>query len=176
MSELFDQIVSQRGSLERLVARIPGFRGYQDKAARRKADRLLRDHIADQIAQRITHLVRIENQILDGGGLKYMSKTRTVKDRIQMYHDKIMAAAPGYSAMWAAEKIGPEELEKLYSFDEAQIRYAQKIDESLAALEQAAEKKKGIEEALDALGALATEAHKAFDLREDVLRNLDKSL
>ena len=47
MSDLYDQIVSQRGQFERLIARIPGFRGYVDKGARRTADRMLRDQIAD---------------------------------------------------------------------------------------------------------------------------------
>ena len=53
MSELYDQIVSQRGSMQRLLARIPGFRGYQDKAERRNADMMLRDHIAGELAKRV---------------------------------------------------------------------------------------------------------------------------
>jgi hypothetical protein len=176
MSELYDQIVSQRGSLERLFARIPGFRGYQDKAARREADRMLRDHIAGEIAQRIQRFVRIEKTALDTIGLSAMSKTRSVKDRVQLYHDRVKAAAPGYSAMWAAVKIGSEELEKIYSFDEAQIRYVDKFDEALTTLEKAAADVQGFDEALTALDTLAVEANEAFKLREDVLTNLDKSL
>jgi hypothetical protein len=176
MSELYDKIVSQRGSLERLFARLPGFAGYQDKQARRKADRMLRDHIAGEISKRVNRFVQIENKILDGGGLAYMSKTRSVKDRIQLYHDRVKVAAPGYSAMWAANKIGAEELEKLYSFDEAQIRYVDKLAETLDALDNAVTKKEGIEDALAAVEQIASEANDAFSLREDVLTNLDKSL
>jgi hypothetical protein len=85
-------------------------------------------------------------------------------------------AAPGYSAMWAANKIGAEELEKLYSFDEAQIRYVDKLAETLDALDNAVTKKEGIEDALAAVEQIASEANDAFSLREDVLTNLDKSL
>ncbi len=176
MSDLYDQIVSQRGSLESLVARIPGFRGYQDKAARRKADRMLRDHIAEQIDSRVSRMVQIEKLILDDGGLAYMSKTRSAKDKMQLYQDRIKAAAPGYSAMWAATKIDSEELQKLYSFDENQIRYADKFDAALDKLEQAVKNKEDINAALAELDSLAVEANDAFALREDVLTNLDKSL
>jgi hypothetical protein len=176
MSDLYDRIVSQRGSLERLVARIPGFKGYQDKAARRKADRMLRDFIVGEIDKRVSRMVQIEKLVLDKAGLSYMSKTRSTKDKMQMYQDRLKAAAPGYSAMWAANKIGAEELEKLYSFDENQIRYADKFDKALDALEKAVSSKEGIDDALAALDQLAQEANDAFLLREDVLTNLDKSL
>jgi hypothetical protein len=176
MSELYDKIVNQRGSFERLVARIPGFRGYQDKTARRKADTMLRDHIADQINEKIQRFVRIQNVILDKAGMSYMSKARTVKDKIQLYHDRVKAAAPGYSAMWAAVKIDSEELEKIYSFDEAQIRYVDKLNEALDTLEKAVNSKEGIDAALDAVDALAGEANEAFNLREDVLTNINKAL
>ncbi len=53
MSDLYDQIVNQRGSFEQLLARLPGFRGYVDKGARRTADRMLRDHLSDQLGQRV---------------------------------------------------------------------------------------------------------------------------
>lgn len=178
MSTLYDQIISQRGSLERLVARIPGFRGYQEKAARREADRMLRDYIAGEIATRITRFARMENRLLDIGGLAYMSKTRSTKDRIQLFHDRVKAAAPGYSAMWAAVKIGEEELEKVYAFDEAQIRYVEKLDNGLAALDKALNENNSIaiDEALAELDVIAHEANDAFSLREDVLTNLNKSL
>ena len=60
MSDLYDKIISQRGGFENLVAKIPGFRGYLDNKARRSADRLVRDHIADEYAARIDRFSDIE--------------------------------------------------------------------------------------------------------------------
>lgn len=176
MSELYDQIVSQRGKLENLVARIPGFRGYIDKKARRSADRMIRDYLAGQLAQRVKRLTEIEKIILDNGGLAFMSETSSAKTKLQTFHDRVQAAAPGYSGFFEAVKIGAEEMEKLYSFDEAQVRYVEKFDEALTALEQAARKNEGLGEAISALNQVAIEANEAFILREDVLTNLDKSL
>ena len=47
-SELYNEIVAQRGSLENLIAKIPGFKGYHEKNARRQADKLLRQHLVQQ--------------------------------------------------------------------------------------------------------------------------------
>lgn len=176
MSDLYDQIVSQRGTFKNILARIPGFRGYNNNADRRTADRMLRDYIAGEMAQRVNRLANIEKALVESGGLSYMSSTRSAKTKLQTYHDRIKAATPGYSGFFAAVRIGEEEMEKLYSFDEAQIRYADRFDEALNALEQAVASKEGIAEAISALDALTIEANEAFSLREDVLTNLDKSL
>ncbi len=176
MSELYDRITSQPGSLERLIKRIPGFSGYLDKKARRTADRLLRDHIADELTRRINRLAEIEKTILDNGGLSYMSKTSSAKTKLQHFRDLVKTAAPGYSGIMEAIKIGPDEMDKLYSFDEALIAYADKFDGALNTLAKAATDKTGINEAIAGLDALTIEANDAFTLRDDVLTNLSKSV
>ena len=99
MSELYDKIVSERGSFEKMVASIPGFKGYQDKQERRKADTMLREFAAGKIQQLVDKLVQTEKLILDNIGMSYMSRTRDLKGRIQLYHDKVSTAAPKYSGM-----------------------------------------------------------------------------
>jgi len=104
-----------------------------------------------------------------------MSKTASIKTKLQTYHDRVKAAAPGYSGFMEAIKVGEDELNQLYSFDEAQVRYADRFDEALTALETAATKE-AIDGALAEFDALTIEANRAFDLREDVLTNLSKDL
>ena len=176
MSELYDQIVNQRGSVERLMARMPGFGGYIERASRRTADRMLRDYIAGEIDKRISRFAAIEKSLVDNGGLMHMAKTKSAKTKIQTYHDRVKAAVPGYSGFFAAVKIDEQALERLYSFDEAQIRYVDKFDEALAQFETAVNDQDEIDTAIGALDSLAMEANDAFKLREDVLTNLDKSL
>jgi hypothetical protein len=88
----------------------------------------------------------------------------------------VKAAFPGYSGFFAAVKIDEEALDRLYSFDEAQIRYVDRLDEELNKLEEAVKSKGDVSAAIAAVDALAAEANEAFKLREDVLTNLDKSL
>lgn len=169
MSELYDRIVQERGSLERLVARIPGFRGYQENQARRTADRMLRDYLTTQIQQRLDRFIRIEKLMIDSDGMAYMTRTRNVKSKLQQLKDKVNAASPGYSGMWAQLKIGPDEMERLYAFDEAQIRYVEGFDAGLDAIESAVGEPDELDQAIVNLDTLVVEALNAFDLRDDVI-------
>ncbi len=176
MSELYENIVNQRGGFEKILARIPGFSGYIDRAARRTADRMIRDYVAGLMTEQVNRLINVEKSLLKNGGLQYMSETASVKTKLQTYRDRIKAAAPGYSGFMAARKIEAEQLEKLYAFDEAQMRYADQFAVAIEALSTAVKEKSGIEEAIEALDALTIEANEAFSLREQVLIDLDKSL
>lgn len=176
MSDLYDKIISQRGSFENLVAKIPGFRGYLDNKARRAADRLVRDHVAGEYDARIARFGDIEKALLDGGGLSYMSKTNAVKSELQHLHDLIATAAPGYSGAFEQIKITSEDLEKIYSFDEAMIRYVDQLDAVLNTFETAASSKTGIEEALTGVDKVVSEAEQAFSLRDDVITQLSKGV
>ncbi len=173
MSELYDRIVAQRGSLERLVARIPGFKGYHEKQGRRHADRLLRDHIADEIQKRIDRLVRIENSLLDKIGMGALTSTRDAKNKVQIYHDTVKTAAPKYDGWFAYVKIDTEDYDRIYSFDEAQIRYLDQFDEALAGLEQAVTAPDTLTSAADKLYAVAQEALDAFSLRDDLITGFE---
>ena len=177
MSEMYDQIVSQRGSFEKLLARIPGFRGYIEKATRRTADRMVRDYVAEVLTQKINRLAALEVSLLDAdGGLQYMSETRSAKDKLQTFRDRVRAAAPGYSGFMDAVKVDEEALDRLYNFDEAQIRYADQFDNALNVLEVAINSGQGVNEAIRALDLLTREANEAFGMREDVLTDISKSV
>lgn len=174
-SELYNQIMSQKGSFENLMMKIPGFKGYQEKQARRTADRLLREHLANEIDAHIKKFGRLQNKLLDGGkGLSYMARAREVQAQIQMYHDKVETAAPKYSGMWAQVKVTEETLDRIYAFDEAQFRFLTQLDTALANFESAIESGEGIEDAMDEVYDTAATASEAFDLRDDEILNLDK--
>lgn len=176
MSDLYSRISGERGSFERLLMRIPGFEGYMNNKARRSADRMVRDYIADRLSERINRLAEIERVLLDAGGLSYMSKTNAVKGRMQLYHDRVKTAAPGYSGFFADIEVGPDQLETIYMFDELQIKYSDQFQTALDTLAQAVSDKAGIDEAITALDRLAGEANESFSKRDDLLTGLSNSL
>jgi len=130
---------------------------------------MLRDHIAKLISQKVNKLISIEKIILSNAGIAYMGKTRDVKGKLQLYNDKIATAAPKYDGMWAQMKIESEQLEEIYAFDEAQMRYVDRIDAALDTLQSAALNNDGLDAAIFELDNVITEAIEAFDLRDDVL-------
>ncbi len=175
-SELYHEIVSQRGSFEKLVARIPGFKGYHEKNARREADELLRRHLASELQNLVDRFGKVERRILDNGGLSHMSRTREVKTKLQSYVDRVKSEMPGYSGMWATLKVDEDALDRLYAFDEAQFRYKFKLDTEIMKLEDSVKGDEDFSDAIDAVNDAAEEAIQAFKLREDAILRLNDTL
>jgi hypothetical protein len=175
MSDLYNQIVNDRGSLERLMARLPGFSGYIDRGTRRDADRILRDTLAENVDRQIKRLAQIERRLLDNGGLKYMTRTQDAKNKLQMYHDRLKGAAPGYSGFFEAVKIDAEELDFLYGFDELQMVSIDRLTAALDTLSKAAEGNGDIDAAISELDTLARSVNDAYLQRHEKLLNLQIS-
>lgn len=174
MSSLYDKIVGQRGSLEALMSRIPGFRGYMEMSGRREADRSVRDHLKIAFNAQINRLANIETEMINQGGLLHMDRTKSLKTKLQNLQARIATDTPGYSGFFAANKIGPDELEKIYAFDEAMGRYVDSIAEALDTLNTTVMSGNSdqIPTALAGLDATLMEAHEAYDLRETLLTDL----
>lgn len=173
MDDLYARIVSERGAIEKLVARLPGFGGYMEMSARRQADRLVREHVAEQLTLQIKRMAQIEKLLLDSGGLRYMSQTRSAKTKFQTFIDRIATDTPGYSGFFEAVKIGPDDLQVVYAFDLALLDYADQFKARLDALQEATLSGAGVDEAIRALDALTMEANEAYSLRDNVLKGIE---
>lgn len=173
VDDLYAKIVGQRGGMQKLVARIPGFRGYSEMSARRQADRLIREYVAGELKQQLNRLPTIEKMILDEGGLAHMSKTRSAKSKFQTFVDRVATDVPGYSGFFDAMKVGSDDLEVIYAFDYALMEYVDAFKGKLDALQEAATTGQGVEEAIRTLDALTIEANQAYDMRENVLKGIE---
>ena len=173
MDDLYARIVRERGKLENLIDKVPGFRGYNEMSARRQADRLIREHVADRLKAQLNRLTEIEKTLLDQVGLSYMSKTRSAKTKFQTFIDRIATDSPGYSGFFDAIKIDAEDLEVAYAFDRALLDYVDKFEEKLNALQDAAQRGEGVDEAIRELDALTIEATEAYSLRDSVMKGIE---
>lgn len=175
MTDLYDRIVGDRNALEGLLSKIPGFKGYMEMSSRREADRMIRDHVAGRFKPLIDRLASLETEMLSSGGFSYMERTKSIKTKLQNIHTRIAVDSPGYSGFFASNKIGPDELEKIYAFDAAMERYADEIAVALDTLQTAVRAGgEGIPDALAGLDAKIAEAHQAYDLREQVLNGISE--
>jgi len=48
MSDILSQVTGQQDFLKKILAKIPGFKGYIERGDRRMSDKLLREKIADE--------------------------------------------------------------------------------------------------------------------------------
>lgn len=172
MDDLYQKIVNQRSGMAWLIGKVPGFRGYMEMTSRRTADRMLRDHVVLQYKQLMNEFVNLETKLLRAGGLSYMAQTKDIKTKFQTFIDRIATDSPGYSGFLAANKIDAEDLETIYAFDEAMIRYTEQIAETLTQLRTAIDSRQDIPTAIDNLDNQMVEANQAYDLRDDVVKGI----
>lgn len=171
-TDLYEKIVSERHGLERIVAKIPGFKGYKEMSARREADRMIREHVVKLLKEQMNRLVSAEKKMMQSGGLAAVGRSKDAKMKFQTYIDRVNTAAPGYSGFYSANKIGPQDLEKVYAFDASLLDYVEKFREQIDHLGKTIAEKGDLDQAVGLLQALAEEANSAFSLRDNVLTEI----
>ncbi len=172
MDDLYQRIVKDRRGFTWLAGKLPGFAGYMEMTSRRTADRLVRDHVAGQLKTLLVRFASIETDMIRSGGIGNMSASKSVKTKFQTLIDRIATDAPGYSGFFAATRIGGDELENIYAFDEAMLRYEESIGAALDLLSKAVSANDGVVQAISSLDTLMQEANAAYDLREDILKGI----
>ncbi len=173
MSDLYNRMSTEhQGLVEGLLRRLPGFKGYEDMQDRRVADTQLRNELARLLKEQLTTLSQAEKAVLNAGGLSFMSKMRDAHSKLQLFADRISAAMPGYAGFFASTKIGPAELQQIYTFDADLFDFVDKIREKVASIQAAGNNKDPLEKAIGDLETLMTEANNAFSNRDNLIRKM----
>jgi HAMP domain-containing protein len=138
----------QTGTLEKILNAIPGYGGYRDKQLRRDADRLLREHIATELAEQGRNLPGLQRQLIDAGQLRLVDDLERVSRGLQTLGDQVRTAARGYSGFFDAVKVREAELDALYEFDQELLAEISHLSEGISALETAISAQAGIAEGI----------------------------
>lgn len=172
MSDLISKIKADRSGLERILAKIPGFRGYTEMTARRAADRMIREHIVKGLREQLQRLVEVEKKMLKSGGISGAGAARDAKTQFQIFIDRVNTAAPGYSGFYDARKVGADELENIYIFDAALLEYVTKFQEAIDALDNTVTTKGDLAAAVGAIATVASEANSTMNQRDNVVTQI----
>ena len=103
--------------IEALAGRIPGLGTYRDRERRRDTDKLLRDYLSKLMLESKAQLQDFSLDLIKHGKLEPMDDLDRLASHIQQISDTIKHAGYGYSGIFDVEKIGGEELDRLYEFD-----------------------------------------------------------
>ena len=173
MTDLFNQIRADRNPMQRLMAHLPGFHGYQASTDRRAADRMIREHVVAGLNGQMSALIAAQKTILSSpNGLASMSKLHDIQSQFQVFIDRVNTAMPGYAGFYDAIKVHPDDLQKLYTFDAALVEYVDQFKTAIEALQTAANSSEGLDAAISGLQSLITEANTTFNQRESVITGI----
>lgn len=121
MNDGVERALERRNFIERIAAKIPGFRGYLDAELRRDVDKLQRDWLAAQVDRARSAL---QGQVRDwsrSGNLANLDLASSIDKGLDRLANRIRHADYGSSGFFDPVKIRDSELERLYAFDLALI-------------------------------------------------------
>lgn len=168
MADFFQRITEMQGTLEDLVRKVPGFKGYLAKEDRRAADRLLREHLVRVFEEQLNEFNRLQKRMIDVGGIMYMELAQGITGQLQTFIDRVESAAEGYSGLFDPVKVKEEELDRLYAFDNGLLIYEGQLQDGLEAL-RGAIGGEGVRDVLYSLDELVAEANDTFKRRSEAI-------
>jgi type VI protein secretion system component VasF len=123
--DLYAEAKNQMRLGERIVAAIPGFRGYKEKELRRESDKLIRNHLYLKLSKAKNDLKSVFQKLSDR---RYFD-VLTDMDRLVAKFDRITAkvnhASYGYAGFFNIVKVKEENLDRMINFDNQLVNAAE---------------------------------------------------
>lgn len=114
---VYEKVKSEMRLSERILAELPGFRGYKEKELRREADRLIRDHLYRRLVEAKNEVKEAFQKLSEQRRhdvLNDVDKLVMIFDRIA---EKINHAPYGYTGFFDVVKVEEEDLDRMINFD-----------------------------------------------------------
>jgi len=169
MGDLYKRVSEARTGLEKLIGKIPGYKGYKEKEMRRESDKLLRETIARQMEVQRQRMDELQKQLITAGRFEYLDEMGNAVTKLQTFIDRVRKATYGYAGLFDAVRVREEELDRLYDFDNQLLEYAERLSAALDNLETSIPGGEGLAEAVRQVLSICAEANRAFDEREQVI-------
>jgi hypothetical protein len=169
MGDIYEKVKGSRNLLEKLGSIIPGWKGYQERQERRKADQLMRQTLAEKMAAQRKRLDVAQQELINSGKIDLVDDVGRAVTQLQTFIDRVRLASYGYAGLFDAVKINQDELEQLYNFDLALFEYVGRLDTANDRLREAVETGEGLKEVIRIVQDICREANSTFDEREHVI-------
>lgn len=169
MSDLYDRVVSQQDALKKLIAKIPGFKGYFEMVDRRQADKVLREVIADRFQVQWTRLSAIQRDMVKAGKIDLIDDLEEASIKLRTFVDRVKTASYGYTGFFDAIKINEAELTQLYQYDLTMVQLGEDVSAAIDNLEASIDTD-GFTAALRNTVQKAQDSIDAFNKRSELMK------
>ncbi|MBQ7567833.1 hypothetical protein IJT17_03420 [bacterium] len=157
--------------LAALANKIPGYKGYAERAERREVDSIQREYLAKRLTQIKSVLQTVQEDCLAEGNLDAMEPCDRMGNKIDRLVERIRHASRGYAGFFDAVKVNEEELARIYEFDLALVVNVNSIEEGVQGLNTAIGD--NFSGAVRALRSSLDELDSKLDERDRVLKGVE---
>ena len=169
MGDILEKVKEGRTGLEKLTDFIPGWKGYQERQASRNADQVLRQVLAEKLADQRKRLDTAQKDMIKHGRIDLVDDIGSAVTQLQTFIDRIRTASYGYSGLFDAVKINEAELAQMYNFDVALVEFVERLDAANNRLRKAIPTGEGLDEIVRIVQDICREANSTFDQREHLI-------
>jgi hypothetical protein len=156
---------------ERILAELPGFRGYKEKELRRESDKLIRNHLYLKLTEARNDLKEIFQKLSDSRLLEVLTDMDRFIMRFDRVSEKINHASYGYAGFFNIVKVNEEKLDKMSDFDTGLLDNVNKIVEETTVFKEEVMKQnfEKVREHIQNLSDMLEELEETFSGREEVI-------
>ncbi len=162
MSSNYEKVKGERGWLESLIGKIPGYKGYKEKEMRREADSLLRGALVRDFTLQLNRLAPMQSALLDQGGIELMDDIGAVKTSLQTLIDRIKNAAQGYAGFFDAVRVKEDELDRLEQFDAQLVDEVSRVSAAFDFLDKAIQENGDVKAAIASARSIVQRSQRPF--------------
>lgn len=171
---MYEKAKGEMRFTERILAELPGFRGYKEKELRRESDRLIRNHLYERLTIARRDLKETFQKLSDSK----MQEVLTDMDRFIMRFDrvseKINHASYGYAGFFNVVKVEENKLDKMIEFDNGLLDSVEKLVTEADTFKKEAAKQnfEKTRDHMDNLENTLEELEENFDGRDEVVKGV----
>lgn len=171
MTDIYDVVSEDQDPIKKLLAKIPGFKGYVERGDRRMSDKILRETIAKDYETQYQRISSLQRDLISGGGLAYIDDLENAAIKLRQFIDRIKTASYGYAGLFDAVKIKEEELANIYAYDLTLLEHVNQVSSAIDNV-GASIGSDGLPASIRHLIAIAQEVVDAFNKRSDALKGI----
>ena len=158
--------------LNELMCKIPGYAGFQERAARRENDAREPEFLAKKLTQLKDSMQSAQEEFLSAGNLSVMEPFDKVANKLDRVIERVRHASQGYTGFFDAVKINEAELARIYEYDLSLVTIIGNAEEAMMAVQSAADEGRDPKLAIKSLQARVDDFDKALNERENILKGV----
>jgi len=171
MSDIYEKVAGEQDFIKKILAKIPGFKGYIERGDRRMSDKLLREQVANEFETLYGRISGVQRDLISQGGIAYVDDMEAAAIKIRQFIDRVKTASYGYSGIFDAIKIKEDKLAQVYEYDAALLGLSDQVSSAIDNVE-ASLGTDGLDAAIRHLVTVSQQCVDAFNKRSEVMKDI----
>jgi len=171
MSDILEKVTGDQDFFKKILAKIPGFKGYIERGDRRLSDKILREKIADEFEVHYQRVSSLQRDLISQGELQYIDDLEASALKLRQFIDRVRTASYGYAGIFDAIKIKQDELDQVYQYDYALLALSDEVASAVDNVETSIGTE-GLHAALRHLRTVSQQCVDAFNKRSEVMQGI----